>query len=200
MHLLPDAFSIDLPDRHRREKLSRVSRKENRHPQTPYMVVQPIIIQVLARKEYHAIRRRVRALALAATIFATLTTLVVWYEGQGLWGTVLTGLLTLLLLGNIVLLLRHNMIHRHSKSLCFDGGRCYTITKDFGIRNCSLARLHYRSESLLFRGAAVDEATTKETFAFQVLDFEDWRAIQALRIDQLRPQMHQLSLAVFANQ
>jgi hypothetical protein len=139
---------------------------------------QPIIIQVLSQADRRTIQRRLMAMGLLTAVFVAVALLFVLYYEQDSTHTLITGAIVLVLVGNVLLLFRNRMIDRYSESLCLDGSRCYTVTKNGVTQYQPAVYLRYKQEQLVINSELEKERPSKKTFAFQVLDRYDWKAVQ----------------------
>lgn len=133
----------------------------------------------MSREDYQRLDSRVlRAGFIVVILFALSLATSMYYELDR-QTVMITGAVMLILATNVLLLYRSQMISRHSNNLCFDGGRCYTMTKNWDTCDWSPARLHYRGETLTFFSAGEVVNPSTDIFAFQVIDGRDWQAIKA---------------------
>lgn len=116
--------------------------------------------------------------------FLTLAMLLALQYVQDTKLILFTGAIVLVLSGNVILFFRDNMIDRHSESLCFDGGRCYSVTKSGATSGRSSVRLRFKREMVTIRSDQEKEHHAEPTPAFQVLDRQDWKAIKQLSARQ----------------
>ncbi|MCB0636440.1 MAG: hypothetical protein KDC54_07465 [Lewinella sp.] len=158
------------------------------------MLGQSIVIQVLSTKERHGIRRRLLALGLSMGAAFILVLTLALHDGQDPQGVLITGALVLVLTANVLLFYRNHLIDHHSQNICFDGRRCYSVTKSWHTRDWLPTRLYHRREMLTLHG---DHATHPERlFAFQVLDRDDWQAIKELTAQQTEGQENALLISL----
>ena len=148
------------------------------------MSSQPIIIQVLSGDDRRIIHRWMVALGLLTATLLTLAIVAALQYGQDVQSVLITGVMVLILIGNLILLFRNNMIDRLSKSLCLDGGRCYTVSKNGITHDWSPVRLLHKREMLTIKSDKEKALNPKKIFAFQVLDHRDWEALQGLNTGQ----------------
>jgi len=142
---------------------------------------QPIIIQVLSGRDSQTIRHWMITLGVITTTFLTIAMILATQYAQHSLNMLITGAIVLILFGNIILLVRNNLIDRHSKSLCLDGGNCYTVAKNGVTSDQPTVQLHYKKETLTIENNQEKELQHKNTLAFQVLNRQDWKAIKQLR-------------------
>jgi hypothetical protein len=141
---------------------------------------QPIIIQVLSTGDHRTIRRWMMAIGIITASFLTLAIMLALEYAQNSQNILITGVMVLVLFGNVLLFFRNKMIDHRSESLCFDGEHCYSVKKS-GVTHDQLpVRLSYKREMLIIQSDLKKEWQPETIAAFQVLNHQDWKAIKQL--------------------
>jgi hypothetical protein len=147
------------------------------------MANQPIIIEVLARRDHLIIQKRILQMVLLGAAFFLVTLLLTRDYLRGGQGLVMMGGILLLLLSNAILFFRNRMMDRYIKNLCIEDGRCYWSAEDPGTCASPPSILYYHQESFALRGKTHDPPASE--LAYQVLAQRDWQAVKHLSLPTL---------------